>query len=128
MTRLPVFFNSPTRSKEVSESNKVVKIHFTVYTRKDKPKQELKQIRENVKFELEDIYTMDISLRRAHVSDAFNAHYTFTPLQRNQILENEGKLNKFIELHIKILEGVLSIKKSPTRYIAAILFPKAVIG
>ncbi|MBO0953138.1 replication initiation protein [Fibrella forsythiae] len=110
--------------KEILEGIKVVRIHFTIYARRDEPKLALKQLRESLQLELESVYAMSLEQRQAHALNAFSVHYSFTPLQQKQILENETRLNKFFELHLKITDGLISIKKSPTSYLAAILFPK----
>ncbi|MBO0953219.1 replication initiation protein [Fibrella forsythiae] len=110
---------------EVKEGKAVVKIEFTFYHQAEKPKQELKQARQKLDVELDNIYALPLAQRRMQVADLIAKHYTFSATQRQLILENEGKLNQFIELHLKYIDGIITIKTSPTRYMAPILFPKA---
>lgn len=109
---------------EIKEGKTVVKLEFTFYHQAEKPKYELKQARQKLDGELDNIYALPLAQRRTQVADLMAKHYTFSATQRQLILENEGKLNQFIELHLKYIDGIISIKTSPTRYMAPILFPK----
>ena len=109
---------------ETKEGKTVVKIEFTFYHQAEKPRHELKQARQKLDTELDNIYSLPIAQRQMQVADLIAKHYTFSAIQRQLILENEGKLNQFIELHLKYIDGIITIKTSPTRYMAPILFPK----
>lgn len=111
--------------EEIFSGRKVIEIQFTIYLRTDKPRQQRKQVRQYVEDSLATIYQLDVERRKQRVLAILTEQYLFSRPQQQKILESEPQLNRFIELHLKIEEGVLTIKTSPTRYIASVLFPKS---
>ncbi|MBO0953310.1 replication initiation protein [Fibrella forsythiae] len=104
---------------------KVTDVHFTIYLRADASQQKAKKHRQETEASLIDIYGMDLELRRSKALAILQQEYLFSAPQQQRILANEAQLNRFIELHFKIEEGLLRIKTSPTRYIASVLFPNS---
>ncbi len=111
--------------KEMRVGRAVDTLHFSVYLKQDKSNQNnQKQLRQEIDTDLkESILTLDLPLRQANVQAILSKRYTFSGLQQKAILAEEMKLDKFIELDYKIMNGLLKIKTNPTRYIASILFP-----
>lgn len=111
--------------KEMRVGRAVDTLHFSIYLKQDKSNQNnQKQLRQEIDTDLkESILTLDLPLRQANVQAILSKRYTFSGLQQKAILAEEMKLDKFIELDYKIINGLLRIKTNPTRYIASILFP-----
>lgn len=109
--------------KEVRVGRAVDALHFSIYLKQDKTNQQ-KQLRQEIDTDLrESIFTLNLPLRQANVQAILAKRYTFSAAQQKAILAEETKLDKFIELDYKIVNGLLKIKTTPTRYIASILFP-----
>lgn len=111
---------------EIWAGKKVAKIRFRVFRRKDKPSHEIKKLRQNIEAEMLAYLGMPFGQRVGLVIPLLPA-YLFSQAQQKAILASETKLNKFLDLHLKITDGVLTIKKSPTSYMASILFPKGTV-
>lgn len=111
--------------KEVRAGRAVDSLHFSICLSKDKTNlQQRKQLRQEIDADLqESIFTLSLPLRQANVQAILTKRYTFSTSQQKSILAEETRLDKFIELDYKILNGLLKIKTTPTRYIASILFP-----
>lgn len=104
-------------------ANKVEKIRFTVFRRKNRPAHEIKKLRQSIEAEMLTYLAMPYGQRVGLIIPLL-PHYSFSKDQQNAIISSETKVNKFLDLHLKITDGVLIIKKSPTSYMASILFPK----
>jgi plasmid replication initiation protein len=111
--------------KEVRVGRAVDTLHFSIYLKQDKTNQQSqKQLRQEINTDLrESILSLNLPLRQANVQAILSKRYTFSGLQQKAILAEVTKLDKFIELDYKIINGLLKIKTNPTRYIASILFP-----
>ena len=111
--------------KEARIGRAVSALHFSIHLKQDKTNQQnQKQLRQEIDTDLrESILTLNLPLRQANVEAILAKRYTFSVTQQKAILIEEAKLDKFIELDYKIINGLLKIKTTPTRYIAAILFP-----
>lgn len=111
---------------EIRVSGKVAKIRFKVYRRQERPAHEIKKLRQSIEAEMLTYLAMPFSQRVTLVAPVLPG-YLFSRDQQNAILASENKLNKFLDLHLKITDGILKIKKSPTSYMASILFPKGAV-
>ena len=112
--------------EEIRQSGKVAKIRFKVFRRQERPAYEIKKLRQSIDAEMLTYLAMPFGQRVSLIIPLLPG-YLFSRDQQNIIMASENKINKFLELHLKISDGILKIKKTPTSYIASILFPKGAV-
>ena len=66
------------------------------------------------------VSNVQLQQNAAHI---MKQRYSFSASQEKLIINDEFKLAEFIRLDLQIDAGLVNVKTSPTRYIAAILFP-----
>lgn len=108
--------------EEVRTGKKVTSLRFTIRSQKMAAKAQTRQAVEQI---IEEVQNYSVSDKLSSVIEVMATKYTFSREQERAIIANEKMMNEFIRLGSLIDGGVLTIKTSPTRYIASILFPSS---
>lgn len=106
--------------EEVRTGKKVTSLRFAIGSQKMASKLQMRQAVEQI---IDEVQNYAISDKLSSVIDVMASKYTFSREQERAIIASETLMNEFIRLGSLIDGGVLTIKTSPTRYIASILFP-----
>ena len=110
-----------TTSYDVTKTGKAVSsIEFKIIR---KAKKELEEARLGFDQDLYALTVMRPSEVSVHVKHMLH-DYTFTKQQQELILSTTVLFNKFVELDLKLRNGVITAKTTPTAYLASVLFKK----
>lgn len=106
--------------EEVLTRRKVTSLRFVILSRKAQAKAQIRQAVEQI---IDEVQNYSASDKLSSVVEVMTTKYTFSREQERAIVANETLMNEFIRLGSLIDGGLVTIKTSPTRYIASILFP-----